>query len=135
MQRTRSSLYYVAGYLYFGGAGFLLLPSMMLSLLFAEGIYSLVTLRLLGGVMLGLAILLSAIIEHEVAVLYRHTLLARIPVIATLAYVYYDSLDRMWAILLAIVCIGWVATLWCYWRDTRDAQGTRTPKHTEVSSR
>ncbi len=120
MRRTRGSLYYVAGYLYFGGAGFLLVPSVMLAVFFAEGIYSMTTLRLLGGAMLGLAILVSAIIEQAIVELYRQTLYARIPVLAALAYVYYDSLDRMWAILLGLVMAGWLATLMCYWLDRRE---------------
>ncbi|MCW5965150.1 MAG: hypothetical protein KIT83_14015 [Bryobacterales bacterium] len=134
MRRTRGSLYYVAGYLYFGGAGFLLFPSAVLSLFFAEGIYSMVTLRLLGGVMLGLAILISAIIEQSMIPMYRQTLFARVPVIGTLAYVYYDSLDRMWAILLGIVVAGWLATLICYWQDLREVDPATGHKSSEAPS-
>lgn len=119
MQRTRGSFYYLAGYLYFGGAGFLLAPSMMLFLLMAEGIYSMVTLRLLGAAMLALAILVSAVIERSLEVLYRQLLLAQIPPILGLAYVYYESLDLMWAIALGIVLAGWLATLVCYIKERR----------------
>lgn len=134
MRRTQGSLYFAAGYLYFGGAGFLLFPSAMLSLFFAEGIYSMVTLRLLGGVMLGSAILVSAIIEQAIIPLYRQTLFARLPMIGALSYVYYDSLDRMWAILLGIVVAGWLATLICYWRDLREAGRATDHESTEASS-
>ncbi len=127
MRRTRGSLYYVAGYLYFGGAGFLLAPQAVLALFFAEGIYSMVTLRLLGAVMLAMGILISAIIEHAITSLYRQTMLAIVPVMAALAYVYYDSLDRMWAVMLALVAAGWLGTLVCLRQDAAEAarrQGT-----------
>jgi hypothetical protein len=102
-------LYFAAGYLYLGGAGFLLLPSMMLAVFFAEGIYSMVTLRLLGAVMLGMAIALSGVIELRTEQLYRYAIAAQVPLWLALGYVYYDSLDRMWAILVVPVFLGWLA--------------------------
>jgi len=111
----------VAGYLYFGGAGFLLLPSVMVKVFLAEGIYSMLTLRLLGGVMLAMGMLVSAMIEQRVEGLFRQTIMACIPMLIALAYVYYDSLDRMWAILLGIVLGGWLASILCYWQDRREA--------------
>lgn len=123
MRRTRGSLYYVAGYLYFGGTGFLLMPSMMLFLFMAEGIYSMTALRVMGALMLALAVLVTAIIEQSLESLYRQTLVARVPVMLGLAYVYWDSLDRMWAILLGVVLAGWLASLYCYGKDKREAKG------------
>lgn len=121
MQRTRGSLYYPAAYLYFGGAGFLILPPMMLAIFFAEGIYSMVTLRLLGAVMLALGMVLSGIIEQSIVGLYRHMIRAQVPVLLALAYVYFDSLDRMWAILFVIVLAGWVGSVICYRLEMRAA--------------
>lgn len=106
----------------------------MLTLFFAEGIYSMVTLRLLGGVMLGSAVLISAIIEQSIVPLYRQTLYARVPLIGALSYVYYDSLDRIWAILLGIVVAGWLATLICYRRDLREAGRAADQESTEAST-
>lgn len=86
-----------------------------------------VTLRLLGAVMLAMGILISAIIEHAITSLYRQTMLAIVPVMAALAYVYYDSLDRMWAVMLALVAAGWLGTLVCLRQDAAEAarrQGT-----------
>ncbi|MCU0227360.1 MAG: hypothetical protein MUF01_06940 [Bryobacterales bacterium] len=122
MRRTRGSLYFTAGYLYFGGAGFLLAPQAMLMIFLAEGIYSMVTLRLLGAVMLGMAMLVSAIIEQATASLYRQVWLATIPMVAALGYVYYDSLDRMWALLLTLVAAGSFSTWLCLHLDGRTAE-------------
>lgn len=107
MEQTRRSLYYAAGYLYFGGAGFLLVPSVMLDILFAEGIYSHVTLRMMGALMLALGIVVSGVIEKGVEALYLQLLYAELPALVCLAYVYWDSLDRMWLIALAVTLAGW----------------------------
>jgi hypothetical protein len=122
MRRTRGSFYYLAGYLYFIGGGFLLAPSAMLFLLMAEGIYSMVTLRLMGALMLTSAILLTGVIEQSAEGLYRQVLRAQAPWVLVLGYVYYDSLDRLWALLLGISCAGWLASLYCYWHDGQDGK-------------
>jgi hypothetical protein len=121
MERTRKSLYYAAGYLYFGGAGFLLAPSVMLDIFFAEGIYSSVTLRMIGAVMLSAGIVVSKVIERSMEALYVQYLYARIPVLLCLAYIYWDSLDRMWLIILVVVLVGWLYSLCAFLLDRRDA--------------
>jgi hypothetical protein len=121
MERTRKSLYFAAGYLYFGGAGFLLMPSVMLDLFFAEGIYSSVTLRMLGALMLSAGIVVSKVIERNLEDLYVQYMYARIPVLLCLGYVYWDSLDRMWLMILVVVLVGWLYSLGAFLLDRRDA--------------
>lgn len=121
MRRTRGSLYFAAGYLYFGGTGFLLAPSMMLDILFAEGIYSHTTLRLAGALMLSLAIVVSAVIERSLEALYARVIGAEVPSIACLAYLYWDSLDRMWLIAFVLTFAGWLYSLAAYFLDRRRA--------------
>lgn len=123
MERTRRSLYFAAGYLYFGGAGFLLAPSIMLDILFAEGIYSSVTLRLVGALMVALAMIVSGVIEKGIETLYRQLLYAQLPAVACLAYIYWDSLDRMWLIALLVTGAGCVYSFGSYLMDRR---GTRS---------
>jgi hypothetical protein len=122
MERTRKSLYYAAGYLYFGGAGFLLVPSMMLDIFFAEGIYSSVTLRMIGALMLSAGIVVSKVIEHGIEALYVQYLYARIPVLLCLGYVYWDSLDRMWLMILVVVLVGWLYSLGAFLLDRHDSR-------------
>lgn len=107
MEQTRRSLYFAAGYLYFGGVGFLLVPAVMLDILFAEGIYSHVTLRMMGALMLSLGMLVSGVIEKGAEAFYVKVLQAEIPALIGLAYVYWDSLDRMWLIALVVTLAGW----------------------------
>ena len=128
MERTRKSLYYVAGYLYFGGAGFLLYPPLMLDLFFAEGIYSEVTLRVIGALMLTLAILITGIIERRAETLYRQTILARIPAILCLGFVYWYSLDQMWLFILVIVTVGWLISVISYAADRRSGNVEKRAK-------
>lgn len=111
MEQTRRSLYFAAGYLYFGGAGFLLVPSAMLDILFAEGIYSSVTLRLLGALMLALGIVVSGVIEKSAEAFYPRMLYAQVPALLCLGYIYWDSLDRMWLIVLIVTLAGWLYSL------------------------
>ncbi len=119
MERTRRSLYFAAGYLFFGGTGFLLAPGLMLDVLFAEGIYSSVTLRLLGALMLALGIVVSGVIEKGAESLYLRMLYAEIPVVACLGYVYWDSLDLIWLIALTVTLAGWLYTAAAYLLDRR----------------
>lgn len=119
MERTRKSLYYAAGYLYFGGTGFLLAPSVMLDIFFAEGIYSSVTLRMLGALMLSAGIVVSKVIERSMEALYVQFIYARIPVLLCLGYVYWDSLDRMWLMILVVVLVGWLYSLCALLLDRR----------------
>lgn len=121
MERTRQSLYYVAGYLYFGGLGMLLAPSLMFTILFAEGIYSEISFRVIGALMLTLAIVVTGVIERRVEALYLQFIYALVPAILGLAYVYWDSLDRMWLILLLIVLAGWIFSLGALLLDRRTA--------------
>lgn len=119
MERTRRSLYYVAGYLYFGGAGMLLAPSLVLAVLFAEGIYSEISLRVIGALMLSLAIVVTGVIEFRAEQLYLQLIYALVPAILGLAYVYWDSLDRMWLISLLIVLAGWFLSVGAFLLDRR----------------
>lgn len=119
MEQTRRSLYFVAGYLYFGGVGFLMVPSVMLDVLFAEGIYSSVTLRLMGALMLALGIVVSGVIEKSAEAFYPRMLYAQIPALLCLGYIYWDSLDRMWLIVLIVTLAGWLCSLAVYLVERR----------------
>ncbi|MCC6264371.1 MAG: hypothetical protein IT169_12400 [Bryobacterales bacterium] len=119
MEQTRRSLYFVVGYLYFGGAGFLLAPTVMLDILFAEGIYSHVTLRMMGALMLSLGMLVSGVIEKGAVAFYLKVLQAEIPVLVCLAYVYWDSLDRMWLIALVVTLAGWFYSFGAFVEERR----------------
>lgn len=97
----------------------LLAPSLVLAVLFAEGIYSEISLRVIGALMLSLAIVVTGVIEFRVEQLYLQLIYALVPAILGLAYVYWDSLDRMWLISLLIVLAGWFVSVGAFLLDRR----------------
>ena len=74
MNRTRLSLLYVAGYLLSGGAGLLFAPSLALKLMFSNGQYEEVLVRLAGVLTIGLGALVLQIIRLKIDALYFTTL-------------------------------------------------------------
>lgn len=99
----------------------LLSPSLVLAVLFAEGIYSEISLRVIGALMLSLAIVVTGVIEFRAEQLYLQLIYALVPAIFGLAYVYWDSLDRMWLISLLIVLAGWFFSVGAFLLDRRKA--------------
>jgi hypothetical protein len=99
----------------------LLSPSLVLAVLFAEGIYSEISLRVIGALMLSLAIVVTGVIEFRAEQLYLQLIYALVPAILGLAYVYWDSLDRMWLISLLIVLAGWFFSVGAFLLDRRKA--------------
>jgi hypothetical protein len=97
----------------------LLAPSLVLAVLFAEGIYSEISLRVIGALMLSLAIVVTGVIEFRAEQLYLQLIYALVPAILGLAYVYWDSLDRMWLISLLIVLAGWFLSVGAFLLDRR----------------
>lgn len=117
MQRTRTSLYYVVGYLSVGGIGLALAPDLALRLLFATGSYGDVMARVVGILMIGLAIVVVQIIRHDVRQLFPTTLGLRLFLCACFIALYVYSSDRLFLVLTGIVGLGVVMTGTAYWRE------------------
>ena len=122
MNRTRLSLYYLAGYLTFAGLALLLVPSFALKLLLSNGDYGETFPRLAGMLLLGLAILVTQIIRHRVEVLYPTTLVVRLFFLVVFAYLYLSSSDPFFLVVFGIVAVGVILTGYSYLseRGTRD---------------
>jgi len=119
MNRTRLSLFYLAGYLTFAGVALLVVPTFALQLLLSNGHYGEVFPRLAGMLLLGLAALIVQIIRHRVEVLYPTTLVVRGFFLATFAYLYAISTDPFFLVVFAIVAIGVVFTGYSYLTDRK----------------
>ena len=119
MNRTRLSLFYLAGYLTFAGLALLLVPSFALKLLLSNGDYGGVFPRLAGMVLLGLAILVTQIIRHRVEVLYPTTLVVRLFFLVVLAYLFLSSSDPFFLVVFGIVLMGVVLTGYSYLSERR----------------
>jgi thiol:disulfide interchange protein len=114
MNRTRLSLYYLAGYLTFAGLALLLVPTFALKLLLSNGDYGDVFPRMAGMLLLGLAILISQIIRHRVEVLYPTTLVVRVFFLVVFAYLYLSSSDPFFLVVFGIVALGVILTGYSY---------------------
>ena len=114
MNRTRLSLYYLAGYLTFAGLALLLVPTFALQLLLSNGDYGEVFPRLAGMLLVGLAILITQIIRHRVEVLYPTTLVVRLFFLVVFAYLYLISSDPFFLVVFGIVALGVILTGYSY---------------------
>jgi len=119
MNRTRLSLFYLAGYLTFAGLALLLVPSFALKLLLSNGDYGDVFPRLAGMLLLGLAILVTQIIRHRVEVLYPTTLVVRLFFLVVFAYLFLTSDDPFFLVVFGIVLLGVVLTGYSYLTEHR----------------
>lgn len=110
MSWTRSSFFYLMGYLGAGGLGLLAAPELALRLLGATGSYPAVLARFLGAFMIALFILVAQIVRHRVEVLYPTTLVVRGVLLATIVALYLQSRDPLFLSLAGIVGLGMLLT-------------------------
>jgi len=129
MKRTHLSLYYLASYVTISGLALVLMPGLTLNLFLSNGNYGEVLPRLLGVVLLALAIFIWQIIRHNLEVLYPTTLVARGMILAVLIALYFYSHDPFFIVLLLVVGFGFVLTGVCYWLD-RQTRTTTAQSHT-----
>ena len=127
VQRTRSSLYYLAAYLLGAGVALIFAPSIALTLLFSNGHYGDVMPRLLGVVLLALGVVIVQIIRHRVETLYTTTLLVRSIIVVVLAALFVYSRDPLFISLIVVVGLGMVFTSTSYLSDRRRLQVAQQP--------
>jgi hypothetical protein len=110
MRRTRASFVYLVSYLSVGGFALLVAPDRALRLLGATLSYPSEFVRFAAAFMVALAIAVTQIARHRLEVLYPTTVLVRVPIVATLLAVYFDSRDRVFLVLTMIVGFGMLLT-------------------------
>lgn len=119
MNKTRMSLFYLAGYTWFGGAGFLFFPQLSLKMFFATGEYENLMVRMVGMFMIAIAIIITQLIRHHADVLYPTTLMVRATILTCMTVFYFTYGDPLLLVLLAIVGLGFVLTGTAYILDKR----------------
>jgi hypothetical protein len=117
VKRTHLSLYYLITYLITAGLGFLLIPQVMLKLLFSNGNYGDMFPRLVGMLILALAILVFQIIRLKIESLYTSTLIVRGMILTCLVSFYLYSRDPFFLIVISIVSVGVLLTGIGYYLD------------------
>jgi len=110
MRWTRLSFLYLVGYLWLGGLGLLASPLFAIALLGSSAAYPPVLLRLIGGLMLALGIIVADIARREIEALYPTTLVVRTVILVIILWSYIASGDVLFLSLAAIVALGMVLT-------------------------
>ena len=121
MRRTNLSLYYLAGYLIPAGLLLLFVPEFATKLLLSNRTYDYAPFHLAGVLLLVIGILIVQIIRHRLAQLYTTTLVARALISATLLWLFVNTGDPFFAVVLGIVLIGVALTGTSYYLDRREA--------------
>lgn len=119
MKYTRISLFYLMGYLLLGGFGLLFFPNAMLNILYSNGEYSDMMVRLIGAFMIALGLVVSRTIQLRLVVLYSLTLVVRIFLVSVIGSFYLIYKDPMLLVLFVIVIIGVLLTSISYMVDNK----------------
>jgi CHASE2 domain-containing sensor protein len=117
MERTRKSLYYLAGYLIAGGVALLLAPDPTLKFLLSNGTYGEVFPRLAGMFASGLGMSIAGVIRARAEAQYTGTLLVRTYFVVCLVSFYWMTRDPLFLLVLGVVLVGVALTLTCYLLD------------------
>jgi hypothetical protein len=125
MKLAQLSLYYLIGYLYFGGVGLVAAPDQALRLLFAQGSYGDIMPRFAGMLMLALGTLVLQIVRHDIHTLYLAAIFIRGCLCAGMLWLYVRSGDRLFLTLLGIVGVGVLLTAAGYRLDRGRAPAAR----------
>ncbi|MGI9542669.1 MAG: hypothetical protein ACR2MX_05375 [Cyclobacteriaceae bacterium] len=120
MKRTKYSLYYLASYLTMGGLGLVFAPQFFLKLLGSNQDYSTEMPQLAGLLMIALGIFVMRVIQKDLKEIYPATLIARVVICAGLVYLYSNSCNPLFLVLLIIVGLGFVITSVSYFLDSRN---------------
>ena len=110
MPRTRRSLFYLAGYLTITGLALLFTPQSFLKLAFANHEYPDAFVEFSGILMIGLAVVVMNIIKYGNRVLYRTTLMARIPMWICTLGLYLRTRETFFVVVLCVLGLGIVLT-------------------------
>ena len=124
MRRTNLSLYYLAGYLIPAGLLLLFVPEWATKLLLSNADYgNYAPFHLAGVLLLVIGILIAQIIRFKLEMLYSTTLVARALISATLLWLFLNTGDPFFGVILVIVLIGVALTGASYWLDRRSSAG------------
>jgi len=103
-------LFYLAGYLTITGLALLFTPQSFLKLAFANHEYPNAFVEFSGILMIGLAVVVMNIIKYGNRVLYRTTLMARIPMWICTLGLYLHTRETFFVVVLCVLGLGIVLT-------------------------
>jgi uncharacterized protein YjeT (DUF2065 family) len=119
MNRTRLSLYYLAGYLFPTGLALLFAPQAFLKMLFSNQQYSDAFPQFAGVLLIGLGIVVLTVIRYGSPIFYRMTLILRLVLWAGIFGIWLRSQDPFFLVVLGVLGFGIVLTGSFYLADRR----------------
>ena len=125
MNRTRLSLFYLAGYLFPTGLGLLFAPQFFLKLLLSDQQYSDAFPQFSGMLLIGLGIVVVTVILYGNALWYRMTLILRMVLWIGIFGIYLQSRDPFFIVVLGVVGFGILLTGSFYLADKRQIPAKR----------
>jgi hypothetical protein len=119
MTWKRLSLVYLAGYLLLTGVAFLFAPGTSVRLLGSNATYQPVFVQFVGAFMIAVGAIVTQIIRFHLAQLYVTTVLVRCFFIVVILWLYHESADPLFLVILAVVTLGVCLTLTGFILDRR----------------
>lgn len=111
---------YVVAYLSFAGAGLMIAPRALLKLMLSTGDYGEAFPRFAGSLMLALAMVVLRLIQTRSDALYPTTIQIRALIAATICWLYADTRDPFFLVVLGVVGAGMVFTGYSLWKDRQN---------------
>jgi uncharacterized protein YjeT (DUF2065 family) len=117
VSRARQSLLYPITYLTTTGVGLLVAPTQVVRLMFATGAYDAASLRMAGGLMLALGVLVVQVYRHGLDALYPTLVGVRVLLCAIWLGLYASTRDPFFLAVFCVVAFGFVWTALALRRD------------------
>jgi hypothetical protein len=118
MKYTRLSFWYPLSYLVPASLVLVFAPSFLLDHV-SSGHYSVPMARLVGAAMTGFTIMVANVVVHRVERLYDAVIYVRLPVLAIVAWLYVETRDLLFLVLVLTVLPGVFFSLIARWADLR----------------
>jgi uncharacterized protein YjeT (DUF2065 family) len=117
MNKTRLSLFYIAGYLFPTGLGLLFSPEFTLRLLLSNADYGDVIPRVVGMFLVGFGIIVVQLIRLLNETLYSTIIFVRLFFCICLVSFYFMNNDPLFLVMFGVVGLGLIITTTCYIKD------------------
>lgn len=114
MNGRKLSFGYLVAYLAVGGLGLALMPTMALQLLFSNGTYDDIMVRMTGMFMCVLSFLIYNMLRFEDWKYYPLTIYARSGIVLFLVFLYIRSGDPLFITVIGIVLIGLIPSVYIH---------------------
>ena len=122
MKLKRIAWTYLTGYLALGGIGFAFFPTETQKIFLSDIDYGNVMPRLVGVFMCLLSFIIFSMLRNKDWKYYPTTIIARIPVVLFIIYLYYISCNPMFLVINAIVILGLAMSVAGYFLNRKEKE-------------